>query len=65
MTAQDYWEVRVLAELAGITAPEERLLPLAAGLEVSRYIAVALGAIDYGETEPACRFHAPREPVNG
>jgi len=65
MTAQDYREVRVLAELAGITVPEERLPPVAAGLQVSKRIAAALGAIDYGETEPAPRFHAPREPVNG
>ncbi len=50
---------RETARLAGITVPEERLRLLAAGMEVSRHIAAVLAAIDYGETEPAPRFHAP------
>jgi hypothetical protein len=50
---------RETARFAGISVPEERLSPLAAGLEVSKYIAAALAAIDYGETEPAPRFYAP------
>ncbi len=56
---------REIARLAGITVPEERLRPLAAGLDVTRYVAAVLAAIDYGETEPAPRFHAPGGPVNG
>jgi len=51
---------RETARLAGITVPDERLRPLAAGMDVTRYIAAILAAIDYGETEPAPRFHAPR-----
>ncbi len=53
-------ETKRLAELAGIQLPDKRVSALAAGLQSTRQIVEALTRLDYGETEPACQFRAPR-----
>ena len=53
-------EARRLAELAGISLPPERIAAFRASLEMARQIGQALARVEYGDTEPAAQFRAPR-----
>lgn len=52
-------DAAVLARLAAITVPDDRLPAFAAGLAGTRAVAAALAKYDYGLIEPACRFCPP------
>jgi hypothetical protein len=47
---QEQAEARILAGLAGIQAPDERLPALAAGVRGSKRLAASLDALDLGDT---------------
>ena len=59
MKEQTQHEAARMALLAGVRVPDGRIAALAAGLELTKRIAMMLAAVDYGETEPASRFGAP------
>ncbi len=52
--------LRLLLELAHVSLPTEREAALVGGLELTRRIAEMLAQHDYGESEPAPSFRAPR-----
>ena len=54
--------VRALAALAGVPMTAQRVAAAALTLPLVKASADALYGIDYGETEPACRFRPPEAP---
>lgn len=52
-------EAAVLALLAAIKVPEDRLPALATGMSINRVGLVTLSKYDYGQGEPAGRFCPP------
>ena len=52
-------EARILATLAGIRIPPDRVAALAGGLALTKRIAESLAATDFGVAEPAAQFRAP------
>ena len=56
-------EARILATLAGIRVPPDRVGALAGGLALTKRIAKSLAAADFGVAEPAAQFRAPEAPT--
>ena len=56
---QKHKEVAILARLAGIAVPDDRLQALSMGLPGMQAICDALGRVDYGTLPPASRFEVP------
>lgn len=56
---QERSEVPILARLAGIEVPDDRLPALTAGFVASKRLISLLTAVDFGEAEPAPRFRLP------
>jgi hypothetical protein len=52
-------EAAILARLAAIKVPEDRLPALGTGMSINRVGLSALTKYDYGQTEPAARFCPP------
>jgi hypothetical protein len=52
-------EARILAALAGIRVPPDRVGALAGGLALTKRIAESLATTDFGVAEPAAQFRAP------
>jgi hypothetical protein len=52
-------EARILAALAGIRVPPNRVGALAGGLALTKRIAESLATTDFGVAEPAAQFRAP------
>jgi len=56
------WDaLRALAELADLRLSEERLALLAGRLHQVRASLLVMGALEYGEIEPAARFSPPEK----
>ena len=56
-------QARILAAIAGIRVPPDRVGALAAGLALTKRTAESLAAADFGVAEPAAQFRAPEAPT--